>query len=896
MGREEKKKIFIIDGFSNIYRAYYAIRGLTTKKGLPTNAVFGFVQMLRRLLSEYHPDYLCVAFDTPGPTVRHEEYKEYKAHRKPMPEDLVPQIPYVKRACEAMRVPIVEMQGFEGDDVIGTLAQKAVASGLDVIVVTIDKDMFQLVRDGVSVLQSRGEDQLYDSGKVQEIFGVKPAQVTDVMGLWGDASDNIPGVPGIGEKGSKALIREFGSLENCLAHVDTLEKKKLAESLKAFREQAILSKKLATIVSDLPIEFDLETFRFRDPDRDKIHALFRELEFTSLLSGTLPDVHSTPRDYRIIWTEEDLLAEIRKIRKNGFVSVDTETDSRDPMRANIVGVSLSLTEWSGCYVPVGHDYLGAPVQLPLQRVLLLLSPILQDPAVRKIGQNIKYEIVLFKNYGIELKGAADDTMVGSYLLNPSKAAHNLDAIAEEHLGYKTITYDEVAGKGKNRTTLNRREVDVVAEYAIEDADVALRASRVLKKKMEQEGLLGIYSDMEMPLIEVLSDMEFTGVKIDAPRLAAMGSDLEKKMEQLTAVVYEKAGQEFNINSPRQLSEILFTKLKLEPVKKTRKTGSLSTGIDVLEQLAANHELPRLILEYRQMAKLKGTYVDTLPSLTHPRTGRVHTSFNQTVTATGRLSSSDPNLQNIPVRTELGKKIREAFITDPGRLLLSADYSQIELRVLAHLSRDEKLVAAFQAGRDIHTQTAAEVFGVDDSLVSEEMRRRAKVINFGIIYGMSAFGLARQLGISRTEAAAYIDRYFERYPGIRRAIDEGLKEARESGVVRTMFGRLRKVPELKSPNAATRQLAERIAINTPIQGTAADFIKIAMIRVFERLRKEGFLSRMILQVHDELVLEVPEDEIEKSRRLVTDCMEGIAELRIPLKVDCGVGRNWLEAGH
>jgi DNA polymerase-1 len=886
----EKKRFFIIDGNSYIYRAFYAIRNLSTSTGLPSNAVFGFANMLLKVIKEQNPDLLAIAFDPKGPTRRHTEFKEYKAHRPPMPRDLIPQIPYIHKLVEAFRIPVFVCDGQEADDVIATLALKGVEAENEVIIVTGDKDILQLVRPGVSVYDSLKE-VTYGSAEVVERFGVPPDKVVEIMGLMGDAADNIPGVPGIGEKTAQALIKEYGSIENVLANAHRITKPKLKQSLLEHADLARLSRDLAVLHTDVPLAIDLEQLVIKPPDDHALLAIFRELELTSLLKYV---TRSTDKDaiYKTVLTDEELNDLLALLSGGPEISLDTETTSLDPMQAELVGLSFSVEPHTAYYLPLGHAYDGAPAQLERAHALAKLKPLLEDPQIRKIGQNLKYDILVLRHAGLEVRGVSFDTMIASYLLNPSKSSHGLDALALEYLNYKTMTYAEVTGSGKKQVAFSAVDIATATRYSGEDADIALRLKRILEPMLRDQGLDPLFHDLEMKLMEVLVDMEFAGIKIDARLLEAMSRKLEKDTADIVDSIYGLAGAEFNINSPKQLADILFVKLGLTPVKKT-KTG-FSTDVDVLEELAHVHPLPAEILKYRTLAKLKSTYVDALPAMINPRTGRLHTSLNQTVTATGRLSSSEPNLQNIPIRTEVGREIRKAFIAENGHSLLSADYSQIELRVLAHMSGDEGLIRTFIEDQDIHTRTASEIFGLPQDEISSEMRRKAKAVNFGIIYGISAFGLAQDIGVSNAEAKRYIDSYFDRYPKVRSFIDTTITRAKEIGYVTTLMGRKRFIPELTSSSAPVRNFGERMAVNTPIQGTAADLIKLAMIKIHSILGARKARSRMILQVHDELIFEVPENEIEMLKKLVKEQMEGVLELAVPIKVDMGVGKNWDEA--
>ena len=885
-----KSTFYIIDGNSYIYRAFYAVRGLTNSSGLPTNAVFGFANMLLKVIKEKSPDLLAIVFDPKGPTRRHIEYKEYKAHRPPMPRDLVPQIPYIHKLVEAFRIPVFIQEGQEADDIIATLARKAEADGNKVVIVTGDKDILQLVGQHITVYDTLKE-KIYESKDVEERWGVLPDRMVEIMGLMGDASDNIPGVPGIGEKTAQTLIKQYGTIENLLDHAHEIAKPKLKRSLMESADLARLSRDLAVLHTDVPIELSYEALKPKDPDNHALLNILRELEFTTLMKYVTLEPEKG-LSYKTVLEEADLQELLRILSSAREFCFDTETTSLDPMQAELVGISFSVQPHHAYYLPLGHVYPGSPKQIDLHHALARLKPIMENATIKKIGQNIKYDLLVLHHYSIEVRGISFDTMIASYLLNPGKPSHGMDAIALEYLNYKTITYAEVTGTGKKQIGFAAVDVQTATRYSGEDADITLRLKQVLAPLLKEQNLEKLFQEMEMPLMEVLADMERAGVKIDADFLKIMSEKLGKEMAGVEKTIYELAGTEFNINSPKQLSDILFVKLNLTPVKKT-KTG-FSTDVDVLEELAHVHLLPAEILKYRTLTKLKSTYVDALPVMINPKTNRLHTSLNQTVTATGRLSSSEPNLQNIPIRTEVGREIRRAFIAERGSSLLSADYSQVELRVLAHLSNDPALIQTFHRDEDVHTRTASEIFGLPPDEITPEMRRKAKAVNFGIIYGISAFGLARDIGVSNTEAKRYIDSYFAQYPLVRAFLDKTIEDAKTNGFVTTLFGRRRFIPELASSAAAVRSFGERTAVNTPIQGTAADLIKLAMIRIQARLAQQGLASKMILQVHDELVFEIPDQEIEAMKMLVREEMEGVLTLSVPIKVDMGVGKNWDEA--
>jgi DNA polymerase-1 len=893
----ERSRLFLIDGSSYIFRAFYAIRHLSNSKGLPTNAVYGFTQMLLKVLKDHRPDYLAVIFDSKAPTFRSDIYKEYKANRPAMPEGLIPQIPYIKKIIEGYRIATLGVEGFEADDLIGTVA-KGEESEVDVVIITGDKDILQLVSDRIQVYDTMKEKR-FGVEEVKERFGVQPDQVVEVMGLAGDAIDNIPGVPGIGEKTAVELIKTFESIENLLAHLDQIKQKKLKEKLEAHGEMARLSRKLATIKTDVPVSFQLEDFALSPPEVRILREIFKELEFNKLLKE-LPDEKSPDakaclpagRDYRLITHQNEFLTLLEDLRKAKCFAIDLETTSPYPMWADLVGISLSHSPNQAFYIPLGHQLRQGNAQLPMPWVLEQLKPLLEDDEVKKVGQNIKYEWIILNRHHIHLQGIHCDTMIASYLLNPTKHNHNLGEIAREYLDRTVIDYKEVVGTGGKTVSFDQIEPEKARDYSCQDADLALQLSHLLLPKLMEGRFKDLFDQVEKPLIIVLAKMEMNGVKIDPDLLKGYSKEIENQLQQKMERIYGLAGEVFNINSSQQLGKILFDKLKLPVVKKT-KTG-YSTDVGVLTKLSLQHDLPLKILSYRNLNKLKSTYIDALPKLIHPKTGRVHTSYNQTVTATGRLSSSDPNLQNIPIRSEEGNRIREAFIPEKGWSIVSADYSQIELRILAHLSQDETLIKAFQNDEDIHARTASEIFDVPMGRVSPPMRREAKVINFGIIYGMSAYGLSQQLGIEPKIAQAYIDEYFKKYSGVQTYIENSLVEARQRGYVITLLNRRRYLPDIHSPTVAIRQAAERMAINSPLQGTAADIIKVAMIHIQNRIEEIGLFTKMIMQVHDELVFEVPEGELPKALPLIQNEMEKVMELSVPLKVSIYSGKNWAEA--
>jgi DNA polymerase-1 len=886
------KTLYLIDGSAYIYRAYHAIRGLSNSKGLPTNAVFGFTRMLLKLIQDRSPEYVVMLFDAKGPTFRHERYPEYKANRPPMPEDLSIQIPLIKKIVRGFRLSEFEQPGFEADDLIGTLSRMAEAAGFSVIMVTGDKDFIQLVTDK-SIIWDPMKDETMDQAAVRQKFGVEPYQMVDVMGLSGDAIDNIPGVPGIGQKTALSLIQAFRNMNELYDRVDSITKKKQKENLVQFKEQAYLSRELVTIKTDVALTCDLEDFMLRAPDNAMLSQMFKELEFRQLQQAFPVQTDLRQKDYAAISTKDELSDLVARLETSELIALDTETTSRNPMKAELVGFSFSMKPDEAFYIPCGHDYTDAPEQLDLNEVLHQLKPVLENPKIKKVGQNIKYDWLVFVRNGVDLQGVIFDTMLASYLINPSKRAHSLDQIALDFLDHKTITYADVVGKGKKDRGFGQVPIENAIPYACEDADITLLAKNVLQPKLEEIGLFDLFKKVEMPLVPVLMRMEQKGVCVDTEKLLELSKSFEQRLEGLESHIFAVAGEEFNVKSSQQLGYILFEKLKLPVQKKTRKKTGYSTDVKVLTILARHHELPALILDHRTLAKLKSTYADALANLINPETGRIHTSYNQTVAATGRLSSSDPNLQNIPIRTDDGREIRRAFIPRKGWFLVSADYSQVELRILAHYSDDEILIQAFWDNEDIHARTAAEVFQTDPSSITPELRRQAKAINFGIIYGMSAYGLSQQLQISQKMAKTYIDNYFARYQGVRRYMDHIIKETSRDKKTSTLLGRIRFLPDINSPNRNLRQFTERTAINTPIQGTAADLLKLAMIRIDAAFREKNLRSAMILTVHDELVFDVAPDELEEVKILVKGLMEGVWELKAPLKVNVEWGRNWAE---
>ena len=892
------KKIVLVDGSSYLYRAFHAMPNLANSRGESTGAVYGIVNMLRRLMREQDTPHFVVVFDAPGKTFRDRLYREYKANRPPMPDELRSQIDQVHAVIKALGLPLLSIPDVEADDVIGTLAKAAPAAGMDAFIVSGDKDLAQLVGPGVVMCDSM-KNVVYDEKGVEEKFGVPPDRIIDFLALVGDTSDNIPGVPKVGPKTASRWLMEYGSLDTLVANADGI-KGKVGENLRGSLDQLALSRKLATIKCDVPLEKELEALVISPADEDTLRQLYAELEFKTWLSdlgGLNESVEAEPAKatrYETVVDMSTLNKWVEKLTKAPYFAFDTETTSIDAMQARLVGVSFAVEAGEGAYVPVGHDYLDAPNQLSKEQVLGALQPLLEDPNRAKLGQNLKYDCTVLHNHGVMLNGIRFDTMLESYVLDSTGSRHDLDTLSLKYLGHKTIHYEDVAGKGKGQLSFNEVPVEVAAPYAAEDADITLRLHETLFPRLKKEvAQTELFDRIEMPLVPVLSKIERTGVRVDAQMLAAQSKELAERTQELEAKAHAEAGGVFNIASPKQIQEILFNRLGLPVISKTPK-GQPSTAESVLAELAEQHELPKLILEHRGLSKLRSTYTEKLPRLINAHSGRVHTSYHQAAVATGRLSSSDPNLQNIPVRTAEGRRIREAFIPAAGCQLVAADYSQIELRIMAHLSADKGLLSAFEKGEDVHRATAAEVFGVELDSVSKDQRRSAKAINFGLIYGMSAFGLGRQLGIDRGKAQDYINLYFERYPGVRTFMDATRVQVREKKYVETVFGRRLYLPDISSSNHARRQGAERAAINAPMQGTAADLIKLAMLAVDDWLSSDASDSRIIMQVHDELVLEVPESDVSRVSQELSKLMSGVAELAVPLKVDAGIGNNWAEA--
>ncbi len=916
----QPKKLFLLDAMALIYRAYFAMsrNPQINSKGLNTSAVLGFANTLLEILKNEKPTHLGVAFDTMVPTQRHEDFAAYKANREKMPEDLAIAIPYVKELLDALNIPVLFVDGYEADDVIGTLAKRAEKEGFVTYMMTPDKDFGQLVSENIYMYKparSGKSAEKWGPKEVCERYGIeRPEQFIDILGLWGDAVDNIPGVPGIGEKTAAKLIAQFGSIENLLENTHQL-KGKLRENLEKFADQAIISKQLATILVDVPLPFEPEKLKMGDPDRQALKKLFEELEFRTFAKRLFtwlstrasggayeqadlfaePEeeeaktIHNTPHQYHLTDTPEKIKELAEKLKKQTSFCFDTETTGLDPNNAELVGISFAWKAHEAYYVPFSENYHHATQQLSV------FKDVLEDEKIEKTGQNIKFDISILRWYDIVVKGKFFDTMIAHYLLEPDQR-HNMDSLAETYLNYKPVPIESLIGKkGKNQLSMRTIALDEIKEYAAEDADVTLQLRGVFEPKLKETGTEKLFYETEMPLVPVLASMEAEGVKIDTETLAKFGEKLTVEIAEMEKEIYEMAGMEFNIASPKQLGEVLFERLNLSSKPKKTKTGQYSTGEEVLTKLAYRHPVVEKILEYRSLTKLKSTYVDSLPKLVKPRDGRIHTSYNQAVAATGRLSSNNPNLQNIPIRTERGREIRKAFIPrNKEYVLMAADYSQIELRIIAHLSKDEAMMEAFRKGMDVHIATASRVYGVPVEQVSKDMRRHAKVVNFGIIYGISAFGLSQRLKIPRREAAEIIESYFEKYPGIRQYMEKTIAFAREHGYVETILGRRRYLSDIRSANGVVRAYAERNAINAPIQGSSADMIKIAMIRIFDEMQRRNMKSKMILQVHDELVFDTHKEEEKELTLLVDDKMKNALKLDVPVVVDVNTGNNWLEA--
>ena len=898
---DKKPPLILVDGSSYLFRAFHALPPLENSKGQATGAVYGVINMLNKLVEEYQPEHMAVVFDAKGKTFRNDMYKEYKANRPPMPDELRGQIAPLHELVEALGFPMIVIPGVEADDVIGTYAKHASEEGIDTLISTGDKDLAQLVNPSVTLINTMSNVVMDEAG-VMEKFDVPPGAIIDYLALMGDTSDNIPGVPKVGPKTAAKWLKQYETLDNLVAHADEI-KGKVGESLRDNLDQLPLSKELTTIKCDVELELGINDLAMRQPQTEKLKEIYTELEFKTWLSniaaadgeaGTVtPSTKPVETSYETVLDKKAFATWIKKLEKAEQFAFDTETTSLDYMKARVVGVSFAVEVGEAAYVPFGHDYLDAPVQLSEADVLGTLKPLLEDKNKAKIGQNLKYDAHVLANHEIKLVGIAQDSMLESYVLDSTKR-HNMDDMALRLLGHSTIHFEDIAGKGAKQLTFNQVDLEQAGPYAAEDADITLQIHQKLHDQLKQEpALLKVYEEIELPLLKVLLNIERTGVKIDVAMLEKQSQQLATRLKELEQQAYDEAGETFNLASPKQLGTILFEKLEI-PAKKKTKTGQYSTAEDVLVELAEDYTLPKILLEHRSVSKLKSTYTDKLPLQVNEKTGRVHTSYNQTVAATGRLSSTDPNLQNIPIRSEEGRRIRQAFIAPKGYKMLAADYSQVELRIMAHLSQDKTLLKAFEQGVDVHKATAAEVFGVPLDEVEIEQRRAAKAINFGLIYGMSAFGLAKQLNIGRYEAQEYIDVYFARYPGVKEYMDKTRVQAHDRGYVETVFGRRLYLPEINSRNGQRRQYAERTAINAPMQGTAADIIKRAMIAVDNALADSKLDAKVVMQVHDELVVEVLEKDLESLADLLRTEMEQAAELKVPLVVDIGIGDNWDEA--
>ncbi|MDH5445170.1 MAG: DNA polymerase I [Gammaproteobacteria bacterium] len=897
----------LVDGSSYLFRAYHAMPSLTNSSGNATGAIYGVVNMLRRLITDYGPEHVVVVFDAKGKTFRNDMYKEYKANRPPMPEDLASQIAPIHEIVQAMGLPLLCVSGVEADDVIGTLAAQATELGMDAVVSTGDKDMAQLVNQHISLVNTMTDTTMDRDGVVQK-FGVPPERIIDYLALIGDTVDNVPGVPKVGPKTAVKWLKEYGSLDEIMANADKF-KGKVGEYLRDSLEQLPLSRELVTIKCDVELDETPKTLKARPADKDKLIELFQQFELKTWLKELLGDSSatasvntsapkaakkSTKAQYETIFTDDELDKWLSKLKKSKLFAFDLETTSLDYMQAEIVGLSFAVETGEAAYLPVAHDYMDAPVQLERDKVLAAFKPLLEDPKLNKVGQNLKYDMNVLANYDIHMQGIAFDSMLESYVLDSTATRHDMDTLALKYLGHKTIHFEDIAGKGAKQLTFNQIDIEQAAPYAAEDADVTLQLHETLWPRLKDiPSLKKVFEEIEIPLLPILAGIERNGVLIDSKLLGKQSKSLEKRLAEIEKEAFECAGQEFNLSSPKQIQAILFEKQGLPVISKTPK-GQPSTAESVLQELAQEYPLPKMILEHRSLSKLKSTYTDKLPLMIDKDTGRVHTSYHQAVAATGRLSSSDPNLQNIPIRTEEGRKIRKAFIAPEGCKLVAADYSQIELRIMAHISEDRGLLKAFASGEDIHRATAAEVFGMGLDEVSNEQRRSAKAINFGLIYGMSAFGLAKQLDITRNEAQEYVDLYFQRYPGVKDYMEQTRELARQQGYVETVFGRRLYIPDIKASNAQRRQYAERTAINAPMQGTAADIIKRAMITLQKRIISDQLPVKMIMQVHDELVFEINTAEVESASQIIRQEMEKAASLKVPLVVDVGVGDNWDEA--
>ena len=886
------KQIYLIDGSSYIYRAYHALTPLSNSRGFPTHAIYGVTNMILKILREKKPDYIAVVFDAKGPTFRHKESPTYKANRPTMPEDLSQQIPYIKKIIQALGITFLEKEGYEADDIIATLCKQFAHQDVEIVLVSGDKDLWQLLSSKTKLWDSM-RDKILEERDILGKYKLPPSRLKEVMALTGDKIDNIPGVPKVGEKTAIKLIQEFGSLDNLLANIEKVKSRLLRENLLKYKNQVLTNLKLVSLDEHVPLNLRLQHLSPQPIDRETLIKLFTELDFKKLLRELLPEPSLAEVKYECVLDKPTLNRMIKRLKTKKIFALDVETTERDPISSELVGISFCCEPGEAWYIPLKHFYLGVPSQLPLKEVLEGLREILEDGTFLKVGQEIKHTLLVLRRYGVELKGAYFDTMVAAYVLQPGQTSYNLEELAQTYLKVRKKSYKELVSKDRKPITFSQVPLEKAKNYACEKIDIILRLKHILAEKIETSSQKALFQNIELPLIPVLADMQWWGVKIDSNYLRKLSNIFSDRLRNLERRIFKLAGEEFNISSPAQLRHILFEKLKLPVIKKTRGKTGYSTDAEVLNSLAVIHPLPQEVINYRNLMKLKSGYIDALPKMVNPKTGRIHTSYNQTVTATGRLSSSEPNLQNIPTRGEDGKSIRCAFIPETGWLYLAADYSQIELRLLAHFSDDVALIEAFHRGEDIHSRTASEIFQVKPQLVTPDMRRQAKVINFGIIYGMSPYGLSKELGIDVATAKKYIEEYFARYPGVNEYIENSLNKARKNGYVETFFKHKRFIPQINSKNNILRKFAERVAINTPIQGTAAEIIKLAMIHLWQVIKERHLKTKMIMQVHDELIFELPPQEEQTLKSLVKDIMEGVVNLKVPLKVNIKIGNNWAE---
>ena len=886
------KQIYLIDGSSYIYRAYHALTPLSNSRGFPTHAIYGVTNMILKILREKKPDYIAVVFDAKGPTFRHKESPTYKANRPTMPEDLSQQIPYIKKIIQALGITFLEKEGYEADDIIATLCKQFAHQDVEIVLVSGDKDLWQLLSSKTKLWDSM-RDKILEERDILGKYKLPPSRLKEIMALTGDKIDNIPGVPKVGEKTAIKLIQEFGSLDNLLANIEKVKSRLLRENLLQYKNQVLTNLKLVSLDEHVPLNLRLQHLSPQPIDRETLIKLFTELDFKKLLRELLPEPSLAKVKYECVLDKQTFKKMIKRLKTKKSVALEVQTTERDPISSELVGISFCCEPGEAWYIPLKHFYLGVPSQLPLKEVLEGLREILEDGTFLKVGQEIKHTLLVLRRYGVELKGVYFDTMVAAYVLQPGQTSYNLEELAQTYLKVRKKSYKELVSKDRKPITFSQVPLEKAKNYACEKIDIILRLKHILAEKIETSSQKALFQNIELPLIPVLADMQWWGVKIDSNYLRRLSNIFSDRLRNLERRIFKLAGEEFNISSPAQLRHILFEKLKLPVIKKTRGKTGYSTDAEVLNSLAVIHPLPQEVINYRNLMKLKSGYIDALPKMVNPKTGRIHTSYNQTVTATGRLSSSEPNLQNIPTRGEDGKSIRCAFIPETGWLYLAADYSQIELRLLAHFSDDVALIEAFHHGEDIHSRTASEIFQVKPQLVTPDMRRQAKVINFGIIYGMSPYGLSKELGIDVATAKKYIEEYFARYPGVNEYIENSLNKARKNCYVETFFKHKRFIPQINSKNNILRKFAERVAINTPIQGTAAEIIKLAMIHLWQVIKERHLKTKMIMQVHDELIFELPPQEEQTLKSLVKDIMEGVVNLKVPLKVNIKIGKNWAE---